>query len=49
MEDEKVEPEVDNKVKVIEDEVNALMKRDIFIRRGRNNRVYYKAIANDVF
>ncbi len=25
------------------------MNRSIFIRRGRNNRLFYKAIANDVF
>lgn len=35
--------------KDLEEEINAMVKRDVFIRRGRNNRIYYKAIANDVF
>lgn len=25
------------------------MKRDVFVRRGRNNRLYYKFILRDIF
>ena len=32
-----------------EKEIEALMKRQVFIRRGRNNRLFSKAIMKDVF
>jgi hypothetical protein len=38
-----------NNNKNLEEEISAMLKRDVFIRRGRNNRIYYKAIAKDVF
>lgn len=35
--------------KIINDEFNALLSRDVLVRRGRNNRVFYKFIAREIF
>lgn len=34
---------------LIEEEFEALLNRDIFIRRGRNNRILAKLITKDIF
>ena len=39
----------DRYIKEIEDEIKALINRDVFIRRGRNNRIYYKFIKREIF
>lgn len=33
----------------IKEEVLGLMRRDYFIRRGRNNRIYHKFISKEIF
>jgi hypothetical protein len=35
--------------KIINDEFNALLNRDVLVRRGRNNRLFYKFISKEVF
>ncbi len=43
------EPEKVQMQKEVKDELNALLKRDVFVRRGRNNRIYQKFIMRDIF
>lgn len=35
--------------KLLEDELKALAHRDLFVRRGRNNRVFAKFINREIF
>ena len=35
--------------RLVEDELKALANRDLFVRRGRNNRVFAKFIRREIF
>jgi len=34
---------------LINEEFDALLNRDVLVRRGRNNRLFYKFISREVF
>ena len=42
-------PVISEESKLIGNELDALLNRDVIVRRGRNNRVFYKFITKEIF